>query len=359
MSQEHSSATEAARRLGSRDWMEPAQQRRKRWGRKRTAALIVIATVVIGGAFVIADGPRQTGLTDALGLTCGEYVHPGVLEPSHADQPWRGDGHPQDVFEPWDAQVQRLEARATDEEDYSAEAVTAFIDEVEALAEEHGAEPALAAFKGWSPLRAGFSAVAGEDSVIVGEHIETQSSSDRVSLVDPATAETTVSAALEHPEREHWEDREPVLYGVGEADGQLILQTPTARGDTDVVVVDPEAGEDLECIRLEGGFVPTRYQEGFPSAWHSVMDLHQVQNRDEHQFLMIHGRDMDTAGSPHQLSSVDVTTGEVEPSSGDLQWEDGTDLELNGFEVHTFEKLGGSHYFLDWHYGYIIFEATS
>ena len=354
MSQEHSSATDAARRLGSREWMEPAQERRKRWGRRRTVGVVVIGTLVIGGAFVIADGPRQTGLTDALGMTCGEYVHPGALEPDHADQPWRGDGHPQEVFEPWDDQVQLMRARATDDEQYSAEAVTAFIDEVEILAEEHGAVPTFAAFRGWSPVRAGFSAVAGEGSVIVGEHIETQSGTDRVSLIDPATAEPTVSAALEHPDRDHREDREPVLYGVGEAAGELILQTPTARGDTDVVIVGADPEENPECIRLEGGFAPTRYQDGFPGAWHSVMALNQVQNRPDDALLLIHGRDMSTAGSPHQLSGVDTATGAAEAYAGDLDWEDAPEGELADFEVSFLEELGDGHYLLDWGYGYII-----
>lgn len=358
MSQEHGTAAEAAQRLGRRDWMEPAEKNRKKWGRKRTVALIVGATVVLSGGFVISDGPRLTGMTEAMGLTCGEYVHPGVLEPSDNDQPWRGEGHPQEFFDPWDDQVQQLEAHPSDEGQHSADAVAAFIDAVESLAEENDLEPTFGAFKGWSPARGGFSATAGETSVILSEHLETQSSSDRVSLISAESGEVSISAALEHPQREHWEDREPVLYGVGEADGQLVLQTPTDRGNTDVVVVGAQADEDPECIRLEGGFAPTRYQEGYPTAWHSVMDLGQVQNRDEDSFLVIHGRDMNDPGSPHQISSVDIAAEEVETFDGDLEW-DQPGVDLAGFETSGLEELGEGHYFLDWGYGYIIFGPGS
>lgn len=354
MSQEHSSATEAAQRLGRRDWMEPAERKRKKWGRKRTVAVIAGGAVVAGGAFLISDGPRLTGMTEALGWTCGEYVHPGVLEPSNQDQPWRGDGHPQEFFEPWEDQVQRLQASATDDDEYNADAVAEFVEDVQALADQNAVEPTFGAFKGWSPQRGGFSAIAGETSVILAEHLETQSSSDRVSLISAESGETTISAALEHPQREHWEDREPVLYGVAESNRELVLQTPTDRGNTDVVVVG-EDDEILECIRLEGGFAPTRYQEGYPTAWHSVMDLGQVQNRDEDSFLIVHGRDMEDAGSPHMISSVDIATEEVEAFSGNLEWEEELGMDLAGFEVSALEELGDGHYFLDWHYGYIIF----
>lgn len=359
MSQGHSSATEAAQRLGRRDWMEPAEKNRKKWGRKRTVAVIVGGAVFASGVFIISDGPRVTGMTEAMGWTCGEYVHPGALEPSDSDQPWRGEGHPQEFFETWEDQVQRLQAHAAEDEEYGSDAVAAFVEEVESLAQDNGLEPTFGAFRGWSPTRGGFSATAGESSVILAEHLETQSSSDRVSLISPESGEARISAALEHPQREHWEDREPVLYGVGEADSELVLQTPTDRGNTDVVVVGADLNENPECIRLEGGFAPTRYQEGYPTAWHSVMDLGQVQNRDEDSFLIIHGRDVDGAGSPHMISAVDIATEEAETFAGNLEWEEASEMELAGFEVSGLEELGEGHYFLDWGYGYIIFGPGS
>lgn len=356
MSQEHSSPADAAQRIGSRDWMAPAQEKRKRWGRKRTAAVILVSAAVISTAFIISDGPRQSGLTDALGWTCGEYVHPGEHPPEASEQVWRGTGVPQEVFEDWAGFTETVTAAAAQHGDYDDAAVETFFEEVAELGQEHGAEPTYGAFGGWMHNRAQFSAVPAGDAVLVGEHLEDWTSTDRVSLVDPASGQVAISAAVEHPDREAWEDREPVLRGVGAHEGRMILQTPTVRGDTDLVILEQDPEVDPECIRLEGGFQPSRYQEDYPNAWRSVMNLSAVQNRGENELLVVHGREMDTPGSPHRISAVNLETAELEPFRADLDWAEAAEsLQLGEFEGELSE-LGESHFFLDWDYGYIIFE---
>ena len=348
MAEPNNPLTAAYSRGRDQDWKEQAQQNHRQWRRRSLTIGSGAAAVGLVVLFIVYDYPRESGLTDAMGLTCGEYVHPG--EPADADDP----------YESWDLHLQTLTAEQSLD-------VDAFLSAVDSASGEVDAEPVLGHFRGRSTTQRQHSEAVVGDQLMLGHHEEFWTGTDRVSLYDPAAAQITWTAQTIHPVRDHHladESRPRVLYGVGASDSQIVLQTPTHRGDTDLVVVSNPATE-TECHRLEGGADTQQIlsaQQGRVTAWSQVIDLSAGQVGED-EFLIHHGHSEDSP--EHQISVVDLATGESEPTEMplDLPRAEASPVEiaaeaqqLSDEDFESLQPLGEEHYLLTWEAGSIILQ---
>ncbi|WP_150460707.1 hypothetical protein [Nesterenkonia ebinurensis] len=329
-------------------WQQKKRENYRKW-RRRTIA--ITATVAVGGFVtlsVVYNMHREWGIIDALGLTCGEYVHIG--EPSQAEQP----------FHSWQEHLAYVAEQSSDQTEALETAA-------EAVAEDISAVPVLGAYRGPVPTAREFSAAVFGEELIIGHHDEMWSGTDRVSVLDPDTAEISFTAETVHPTRDHDladDARRRVLYGIGAAGTHIILQTPTYHGNTDVVIIDRAEGHETDCLRLDGGIDTSQFLSEHPEetgAWPQVLNLNAGQV-GETEFLIHHGHSPETR---HQLSRVDIATTEAgEPQ--EVEPLPGTDTELEvpeevvaqiGTEGLRLDSVGEEHYLLSWEAGYIIFQS--
>lgn len=336
-------------------WLQQAQHNRRRRRRRSLSLTAAVTAAVLTAGFFINDGPRRSGILDAAGLTCGEFV---VDSAASEEQ----------IFEPWDAHAATLEAaaeqRTSDDPVFDGEA---FIEDAEAAAAQLEAEPLHGLFTGWTPGQRQLSAAAVGGELLIGHHDEMWTITEAVSVADPETGQAQWRADLEHPRWEDWQNPERVLYGVGALAGQVVLQTPAANGDTEVVIFDAEDEWSQDCIRLAGHVDPVEVLKEQPRAWPVVMNLNLGRTSDS-AFLALHGLDSEQ-GSGHLLSEVEVTTGEAEPA-GDYDQAYPPDSEhfaaereslhvAEDFDELVIEELkpvGEAHYLLTWDAGAVILQ---
>ena len=357
MGEEQHELTDVVHRGRDDAWLQQAQQNRRRRRRRSLGLIAAVTVAVLTAGFFINDGPRRSGMLDAAGLTCGEFV----VAAAAADE---------QIFEPWDEHAATLEAAAELHTDDDAEFDwQAFTAEVEAAAAQLEAEPLHAVFTGWTPGEREASAAAVGGQLLIGHHEEMWTITEAVSVADPETGQAQWRADLEHPQWEDWQNPERVLYGVGALAGQLVLQTPAANGDTDVVTFDAEDEWNQDCIRLAGNVDPVEVLKEQPRAWPVVMNLNL--GRISHSaFLALHGLDSEQ-GSGHLLSEVEATTGEAEPA-GDYDQAYPPDSEhfaaereslhvAEDFDELVIEELkpvGEAHYLLTWDAGSVILQRS-
>ncbi|GAA4828895.1 hypothetical protein [Garicola koreensis] len=347
MSEPSNALTAAYSRAHKRDWMAEKRESHRRWRRRRLLQGSGLAAAVGVVAFIVYDYPRESGLTDALGLTCGEYVHVG--DPSGVQPP----------FADWDVHQQALSG----DDDVDEQQL---ISAVEIVAQEFDAQPVLGQFDPGGITQRQHSAAAVGDQLLIGHHEEYWTGTDRVSLFDPQTASITWTAQTIHPVRDHSvaDSRQRVLYGVGTAGSHVVLQTPTYHGDTDLVTAALGSDDDPECLRLDGGVETqqiTGEHQGHATAWSQVLNLN-AGRLGENEFQIHHGLDEDTP--EHQLSAVDVVTERVEPAEPPLDVDAPADsVEIPavaqeqfdaGFE--SLQTVGENHYLLTWEAGSVILE---
>lgn len=337
------------------DWMQQKRENYRRWRRRGLAAGGVAALIGFTALFFIYDYPRESGLTDALGLTCGEYLR--VESPGEASQ----------FFVPWSELQDDLE-RAAAEELGESQADTGLEAAVDTIAEEIGAEPAFGALRGFQPTQREFSAAAAGERLIVGHHEEAWTVTDRLSVVDPSSAEVAWTAKLVHPRADPSladEQRQPVLYGVGAAGETVVVQTPTYRGDTDVVTAAVSGDADTQCLRLEGGVEAQPVLAEAPddaAAWPQTINLNAARSEDG-RFHILHG--LSPEQSEHVSSPVDITSGEAgEESSQQVPWTELPEVEIpeqaheqTVLELHHLRPLGEEHCLLTWEGGYTVLTA--
>lgn len=356
MADEKDEIADVVHRGRDRDWLQQAQQSRRRRRRRSLSLTAAVTVAVLTAGFFINDGPRRSGILDAAGLTCGEFV----VDAAAADE---------QVFEPWNDHAATLEAAAelhTDEDGEFDWQV--FIAEVEAAADELEAEPLHAVFTGWAPAQRQLSAAAVGGQLLIGHHEEMWTITEAVSVADPQTGQAQWRAALEHPQWEDWQNPERVLYGVGALAGQLVLQTPAANGDTDVVTFDAEDEWNQDCVRLAGGVDPVEVLQEQPRAWPVVMNLNLGRVSDT-AFLALHGLSSEP-GPDHLLSEVAVTTGEAEPagdydqdypSEADSASAEPESLQVTGdfgqLAIEELKPVGEDHYLLTWDAGSVILQS--
>ena len=183
MSQPHNPLTAAYHRGRDQDWVDQQRKSHHRW-RRRTVSIgsaSVAALLVV--LFFVYGYPRESGLTDAMGLTCGEYVHVG--HPAEAAQP----------FETWDAHQRALSA----EDDVDDEQL---VSAVELISQQMDADPTLGQLSAGGVTERVDSVAAIGDQLVIGHHQEYWTGTDRVSLVDPQTATITWTAETIHPRAE-------------------------------------------------------------------------------------------------------------------------------------------------------------
>lgn len=352
MTEPSNALTAAYSRGRKHDWMAEKRESRRRWRRRRLLQGSGIAAAVGVVAFIVYDYPRESGLTDALGLTCGEYVHVG--DPSEVEPP----------FEDWAAHQQTL---SSDDDVDEQQLISA----VEIVAQEFDAEPVLGQFTAGGITQRQHSAASVGDQLLIGHHEENWSSTDRVSLFDPQTVSITWTAQTIHPVRDHSlaDSRQRVLYGVGTTGSHVVLQTPTYHGDTDLVTAELGSDDDPECLRLDGGVdtqqITGEYQ-GRAAAWSQVLNLN-AGRLSENEFQIHHGLDEDTP--EHQLSAVDVVSERVEPAELPVDIDSAAEpMEIpaaaqeqfdqeqsdTGFESLT--SVGEDHLLLTWQAGSVILQ---
>lgn len=340
-----------------KEWLQQAAHNRRRQRRRRLSIGAVVVVLLLVAGFLLDDGPRRSGMLDAVGITCGEY-----LTDSGTAQ--------QQIFEPWGEHPAALEdalpERPTENGDFDADA---FQQEVEQVAAQLDAEPVQAVFRGWTQPTRWISAEPVGGRLLIGHHDETWTVTDRVSVVSPETGESRWSVQLEHPVQEDWQEPERMLYGVGAAGDRLLLQTPAINGDTDLVVIDTRDESDRECVRLAGDVDPVEVLQEQPRAWPVVMNLN-LGRLSETGFLLLHGLDAEQ-DTPLLASQVDISTHEIGPareyeevyppdseySSAQLEALD-VQADLRELEVEEIQPLGDAHYLLTWDAGYIILEQS-
>lgn len=339
-----------------RTWLEQAQQNRRRRRRRSLAAAAAAAAVILLLGFLVNDGPRRSGMLDALGLTCGEFVaEAGAAE----DQ----------IFEPWRTHADTLDAAAYQHSgegrQFNAET---FSDEVTAAAAQLDSEPAYAVFTGWVPAQRQLSAAAVGGELLVGHHEEMWTITEAVSVVDPGTGVSTWRAELEDPMREEWQNPQRALYGVGALDGRVVLQTPAVSGDTDLVTFDAQNDWSRDCVRLYGDVDPVEVLQENPRAWPVVMNLN-LGRLSGTSLLALHGLDLERGAEAHRASEVDIASGRAEPAGESHQvyppdsapaaeeaatrWEDG---DASHVIIEEVTPLGQDHYLLIWEAGAIILD---
>lgn len=308
------------------------------------------AAAALIAVFVIYDYPRKSGLTDVLGLTCGEYVQIG--DPHAVPAP----------LEQWEAHRQAL----AEAEDLDGEGVLAA---VELLATAVGAQPLMGQFHEALTQREISATVAGAD-LVIGHHDQSWSRTDRVSVFDVQTREVTWTAELTHPVHDPslaGEERPQLLYGVGTAEGLVVLQTPTYRGDTDLVIADPSSDSGKDCVRLDGAVDTLEVLSAQPEpvrAWSQTLNLNAGQPSG-HELLVHHGVH---SGSPqHTLSVLDVPAAEAQPATRHrhdfFDPAEQIDIPEEAYQAvrHDLERLtrlGESHYLLTWEAGYVLLGST-
>lgn len=334
-------------RAKDENWHREKQENHRRWRRRTVGIGSAAAAVVLVAGFIIYDYPRESGLTDALGLTCGEYVHVGA--PETVPSPTKD----------WDTYQREL----VNADELDADG---FLSAVEVLSEELGAEPQMGHFHDSLTQRQSSAVVAG-DSLVIGHHEEFWSATSRVSVVDPGTSEITWTAELVHPVRDQnlaGEDRPPVLYGVGTTEEHVVLQTPTYRGDTDVVVAERHSDSEPQCVRLEGAVDTVEVlttSDDHVRAWSQTINLNSGRASTT-EFLMHHGMQEDSP--QHDLSEVDVVTEEIDADPGtaieNLNGDDQVEIPQNAHDavdqdLHRLAPFGPHHYLLTWEAGYLVF----
>lgn len=328
------------------DWIAAKRENHRRWRRRRLVIGSGTAAAVLVVAFIIYGYPRESGLTDALGLTCGEYVHVG--DPSGVEPP----------FADWTAHQQALSA----DDDVDEQQL---ISAVETIGQHHDAQPVLGQFDAGGITERQHSAAAVGDKLLIGHHVEYWTGTDRVSVYDPAAEAITWTAQTIHPVRDYGladEARQPVLYGVGTTESRLVLQTPTYHGDTDLVTAELGSEEDPECLRLDGAVetqqITGEYQ-GRATAWSQVINLNAARI-GEHEFQIHHGLGEDAP--EHQLSAVDVVTGSVEPAEPPVDIDSPHQpLDIPAAAQEQFDEgfeslatVGEDHLLLTWEAGSVI-----
>lgn len=192
-------------RARSEDWHQEKQENHRRWRRRAIGIGSASAVVVLIGGFIVYDYPRESGLTDALGMTCGEYVHLGAPEAVPS---------PTDAWETYQDDLMNA-----DELDGAG-----FLSAVEVFSEELDAEAQMGHVYETITQRQS-SAVAAGETLVIGHHEEFWSATDRVSVLDPETNEITWTAELIHPVRDQdlaGDDRPRVLYGVGTTEEHVV-----------------------------------------------------------------------------------------------------------------------------------------
>lgn len=345
----------------NRDWLEEAQESRRR---RRRRILGLSAAGLVGltiATFLVQDGPRRSGMLDALGVTCGEFV----TEYGESQQ---------EIFEPWPEHLDTLreaaEERPSEDGNFH---VDLFTEEVEDIALQLEAEPSWALFRGWSPPDRTLSAEPVGDKLFIGHHEDIWVFSEAVSIADPATGQTQWSVELEHPTRDDWREPTRVLNGVGSAGDYLLLQTPAVNGDTDVVAFDT-ASDTMDCLRLEGAVDTVEVLDSQQRAWPNTMNLNHGRT-GESEFLLVHGLDeeeedpYDGMDPVLEVSRVTVDPledelegpmDEVYPPENEYTQAEAETVEVSGdfqtLDLESIQPLGEQHYFLTWENGYIIFE---
>lgn len=308
---------------------------------------------MLTAGFFINDGPRRSGILDAAGLTCGEFV----VEAAASDE---------QVFEPWNDHAATLAAAADVHPDDDEFDLGSLIADVEAAAAQLGAEPLHAVFTGWVPADRQLSAAAVGGELLIGHHLQMWTITEAVSVADPQTGHTQWRADLEHPQREDWQRPERVLYGVGAVAGQLVLQTPAVNGDTDLVTFDTAGQWSQDCIRLPGAVDPVQALQEQPRAWPVVMNLNRGRISDS-SFLALHGLDSEQ-GPDHLVSEIEVASGEAEPAGeyeqvyppdsvyGPTEESVEAAEDFNQLAIDELQPLGEAHYLLTWDAGAVILQ---
>ncbi|WP_345476190.1 hypothetical protein [Nesterenkonia rhizosphaerae] len=360
-----------------RDWVDRATESRRRLVRRRVTVGTVVVVAILTATFLLYDGPRRSGLLDALGTTCGEFV-----VPKPADAP-RGER----VFTAWDEHMVDLSASFRDEA--VAEEFTEFRDNVDRFATEHDLRPSLGTFRGWSPAGREFVAAANGELLVLGLTPTSWTLIEGLAVLDPGTGAAQGYAELSDPTRGEWQNPQRLLIGLGNWGDLAVLQTTTASGDTDVVVWDPVAGEKTECLRLKGAELNVDRLGAYPPTLIRVADLNSGLSAPG-QMLIVHGREpvryYGNAPEDLMLSTVDLEASKVTLIGEDLSQDDviqllrerslhsGSGPEDTGrgeeeppseeadvlpsasLEEENLQPLGQEHFVLDWGAGYIIFE---
>lgn len=372
-------------------WVDQAVSRRRQQisrRRRLTAAVVLIAVVVI---FILSDGPRRTGILDAVGYTCGEFVHPlSAEELQETDFGAWTPGHTQEAestiaaspFQPWQEHQQALYTHLEDPE--AQVSVEEFAQGLHEL-EEEGFHPELGAFRAWTPGQREFVASAVGEQLVVGHTPSSWSVLQSVVLIDPASGQpqtlgTDEPAAfrLEDPLRGEWEEPRRLMMGLGVWEHQLGLQTHTVSGDTDLVVIDLAEGT-VACERLDGAEDETSSMPAYQQVLGRTADLSPMLD-DQDRVLVPHGsqreREYGQSRSDVALSAVEISTGSLDsellaqqhtPEETNalvqqlLQAEpahltsNGTQEVSPSFTSQNLVPLGGDRWFLDWEYGYLVF----
>ncbi|RJN31846.1 hypothetical protein [Nesterenkonia natronophila] len=336
-------------RAKDEQWHQQKHENHRRWRRRTVGLGLAVAAAVIVAAFVIYDYPRESGLTDTLGLTCGEYVQIG--DPQSVESP----------MNQWE--VHRQEVAAADEVDGEG-----FLAAAEIVAAKFEAEPLMGQFYEAITQRESSAAVVGED-LVIGHHQAFWSATDRVSVFSVTAEAITWTAELDHPVHDQdlaGDDRPRVLYGVGTTDDLVVLQTPTYRGDTDLVIADKNSAQGSKCVRLEGAVDTVEVLTAQPDpvrAWSQTINLN-ARKTSANGYLIYHGGQQD---SPHhEVSLVDVATEEVQPDPGVSLGSHTAKGEIEipreaheaaAEELQHLAPVGENHYLLTWEAGYLLFAA--
>lgn len=340
-------------RDSDRQWLERAEKSRKLWVRRRLSLAAVLAVSVLGLTFILNEGPRRSGILDALGLTCGEYLTEVTTEPA-------------EVFQPWEEHSRRLEMIAADHPD----GATAFDSSRSVAALEHAAQaagyrPVAGGFRGWTPPERDFSAAAMGGHIVVGHHDDVWTVTDRVSVLRPDLLRTEVTVELEHPRRKEWQPPERLLYAVGATEHDLVLQTPSLSGDTDIVTVPMGERAAGACLRLEGDVDPVEVLQNQARAWQVVMDLNLARFNTE-EFAVLHGLTGESGGQT-RATRIRVANGEIESLRAPDAYPPEGDVGEARSAIPHFDEAAAvaplevkpvddTHLLLEWEHGYVVLE---
>lgn len=349
--------TDLVHRAHDEEWLEQAAHNRHRQRRRRLSIGALVVVLVLVAGFLLYDGPRRSGMLDAMGITCGEYI---VDAGASQEQ----------IFEPWDDHEATLSNALRQRPEEQGEFdLSGFGNEVDAVASEMDVEPVHALFRGWTSPAQRLSAEAIDGALVVGHHDQVWTLTDRVSVADPESGQTRWTVELEHPLWEDWQAPERALYGVGAAGDRILLQTPAVNGDTDLVVLDTHDEQGQECVRFDGDVDPVEVLQDHPRAWPVMINLNLTRLSDT-EFLVLHGLDGES-GSPMLASEVDIDSHEVllvgeypeaylpDTANSAVEAESvEVEAELSELQVEDIQPLGDAHYLLTWDAGYIILEQN-
>ncbi len=347
------------------EWLEQAQQNRRRRRRRMLKLGAAGAAVAVVAVFLLQDGLRRSGLLDAVGYTCGEFIHP---EENLSDQP--RNTH----FSSWAAFEEQLVENFEPGEGY--EDPGELLSQMQEYAQALGMTPVSGAFLGWSITEQPFVASAVGEQLLVGHTSQAWSLVDSLMVVDPATGEALSYAAIRDSQRRDEDSPTRLLLGAGVVEDYMVIQVRAANGDTHAVRLGITGADDSECLRLPGVETEADQLGALPVVLRRVVDLSSTYQ--DAQLSIAHGREARPApGSPDpgmSLSQIDVQQWEVLSTQEGLSDDqavqelsrhvhtssDSLDLDVAEAEVafagavRSVRSLQQNQYLITWEHGYLV-----